>query len=79
MPPLPDAGEWDATSAVPLNWTEGDVWTAEAEVPVGCAARARARGARRHPPHAGGPNRPLRPLYRGASSQPASKRSQSSL
>ena len=29
------AGSWDAAAAVPLTWTEGDIWTATAEVPVG--------------------------------------------
>jgi hypothetical protein len=34
-PPLPRAGKWDATAAVSMNWTDGDVWTATAEVPLG--------------------------------------------
>ncbi|KAI8464188.1 MAG: hypothetical protein J3K34DRAFT_526399 [Monoraphidium minutum] len=28
-------GAWDAAAAVPLNWTDGDIWTTEAEVPFG--------------------------------------------
>lgn len=28
-------GKWDATAAVSMNWTDGDVWTATAEVPLG--------------------------------------------
>lgn len=28
-------GDWDAAAAVRMTWTEGDVWTAEADLPVG--------------------------------------------
>lgn len=28
-------GEWDAGRALPLKWSEGDVWTATTELPVG--------------------------------------------
>lgn len=28
-------GKWDAAAAIPLTWTDGDVWTAAIEVPVG--------------------------------------------
>jgi hypothetical protein len=28
-------GSWDAKSAVRMAWSDGDVWTAEAEVPAG--------------------------------------------
>lgn len=27
-------GSWDVGSSVPLNWNEGDVWTAELELPL---------------------------------------------
>ncbi|KIZ06107.1 hypothetical protein MNEG_1845 [Monoraphidium neglectum] len=31
-------GKWDAAAAIPMTWTEGDVWTAEAELAVGSTA-----------------------------------------
>lgn len=30
-------GKWDATAAVPLNWNDGDIWTVEAELPIGAS------------------------------------------
>lgn len=31
----PMFGLWDPTSAIPLNWSDGHVWTAELDIPVG--------------------------------------------
>jgi hypothetical protein len=28
-------GCWDVAAAVPMTWTEGDVWTTDAELPAG--------------------------------------------
>jgi phosphoglucan,water dikinase len=32
---LPALGAWDAAAALPMEWTEGDVWTAEVALPPG--------------------------------------------
>ncbi|KAK3015512.1 hypothetical protein RJ639_005394 [Escallonia herrerae] len=31
----PMFGSWDPTDAIPLNWSDGHVWTAELDVPIG--------------------------------------------
>lgn len=35
------AGNWDASGALGMTWSEGDVWTADTDMPAGCAALAR--------------------------------------
>lgn len=36
-------GEWDLQRAVPMTWTDGDVWTVELKLPAaGCAAEPSA-------------------------------------
>lgn len=31
----PALGDWDVSKCVPMAWHEGDVWTADAELPEG--------------------------------------------
>jgi hypothetical protein len=35
-------GNWDIKQAVKMAWTDGDVWTAQAEVPAGCVRTRRS-------------------------------------
>ncbi|BFG33936.1 hypothetical protein CerSpe_202100 [Prunus speciosa] len=35
----PIMGEWNPASAIPLNWSDGNIWTVELDMPVGIAVQ----------------------------------------
>ncbi|KAG5553194.1 hypothetical protein RHGRI_011154 [Rhododendron griersonianum] len=58
----PSLGSWDPSSAIPLDWSEGHIWTAELEIPVGKSIQYKfiLKGSTGHILWQPGPDRILR-------------------